>query len=282
VIGNDSHTSDASTPDGKVAGVGDSQPILWTNGQPQVLPKLGDWVSATAVNASGVVVAVAGAKDKWADSVVRYTAGVPAKLQPPAGTWRFELAKINAAGDVLVNATRPGKADSRVDAVLLWKAGSTTAVKLPLPAGAEGYGLTDNGTIVGVVSSGPDTADLRSYAWDQHGKGRALPGPAGQTSAVSDVAGAWATGNLWPSGAVARWDITTGKVSELPVDSPANGVNAKGWIASNGTVLRTDANVELRAANGVKGDALDVSDNGLVIGLPMDGASGVITWACGH
>jgi hypothetical protein len=43
------------------------------DGRPQALPKLGDWVSAGAVNAGGVVAAVAGPKDEWPDAVLRYT-----------------------------------------------------------------------------------------------------------------------------------------------------------------------------------------------------------------
>jgi hypothetical protein len=58
-------------PGGKVAGVARSVPILRTDGQPQALPKLGDWVSAGAVNAGGVVAAVAGPKDEWPDAVLR-------------------------------------------------------------------------------------------------------------------------------------------------------------------------------------------------------------------
>jgi len=277
VIGNDLRASDRSTPEGKVAGVGDSRPILWTDGQPQVLPKLGDWVSVSAVNAGGVVAALAGTKDNGSDSVLRYTGGVPEKLNPPPGKWTFSQAMINAKGDVLANAGRPGS-DDRTDAVLLWKAGSRTATKLPLPAYAEARSITGDGTIVGFVISA--TGHATSYAWDQQGKARELTTPAGQQGTVTAARGDWATGNLWPSGAVARWNLRTGKATELPVDAPANGINNAGWITSSGTVLRTDANVELAPANAVKGEPMAISDTGLVVGLPFDGSSGVITWRC--
>jgi hypothetical protein len=280
ILGNNTRMSTASTPEGKVSGVGDSQPILWTDGVPQALPKLGDWVSADAVNAAGVVVALAGSRDKSSDSVLRYTDGQPEKLRPTAGKWTYRTVEINAKGDIIANATRQGDTDSRVDAVMLWKAGSPTATKLPLPAGADVRDITDTGRLVGTVSTGPEVEDLHSYTWNQQGKGKKLADPPGEHGSVNQARGDWATGNLWPSGAVARWNLETGGVTELPVDAPANGVNAAGWIASSGTVLRDDANVELGLADGVKGEPLEVADSGLVVGLPFDGSSGVLTWRC--
>ncbi|MEU8613202.1 hypothetical protein AB0C29_34990, partial [Actinoplanes sp. NPDC048791] len=278
VLGNEVRSSELDTPEGKTAGIAAGRVLLWTDGQPQVLPQVRDWVTASAVNADGVVAAIAGPRDKWADTVVRYTDGVPEKLTPPPGRWTFTEAKINATGDILVNADREST-DHRTDAVLLWKVGARTATKLPLPAYADGKGLTDDGTIVGQIISG-NGETLTSYTWNQRGKGRALKAPAGQQATVSNVRNGWATGNLWPSGEVGRWNLRTGEVTRLPVGSPANGINDKGWIASNGTVLRNDTNVELGLADGMRGDPLAISDSGLVVGLPFDGSSGVITWRC--
>jgi hypothetical protein len=277
VIANDFQTSKRSTPQGKLAGVGRSQPVLWTDGMPRALPKVGDWVQADAVSAGGVVAAVAGPKDKWADSVLRYIGGVPEKMTPPAGKWTFRNAAVNRRGDIIVNATRQGSGD-RTDAVLLWKADAAAATRLPLPAYAEGTSILDDGSVLGsVVVKG----DLTSYVWDERGRGRALAAPAGQQGAVNDAHGDWATGNLWPSGQVARWNLRTGEVTTLPVNAPAHAVNAEGWIASNGTVLRDDATVELSAENGGKGEPLAISDNGLVVGQPLDDSSAVVTWGCG-
>jgi hypothetical protein len=223
-----------------------------------------------------VVAAVAGPKDKWADSVLRYIGGVPEKLDPPAGKWTFRNASVNRQGDIIVNATRQGSGD-RTDAVLLWKAGSATATKLPLPAYAEGTSILDDGSILGsVVTKG----DLTSYVWDERGQGRALAAPAGQQGAVNDAHGDWATGNLWPSGQVARWNLRTGEVTTLRVNAPANAVNAAGWIVSDGTVLRDDATVELSSENGGKGEPLAISDTGLVVGQPLNDSSAVVTWQC--
>ncbi|WP_157408525.1 hypothetical protein [Actinoplanes sp. N902-109] len=279
VLGNNSRSSDKLTPEGKVAGVASAQVVLWTNGRPQALPKVRDWTAGDAVNAGGTVAAIAGAKDKPGDAVVRYTAGVPEQLTPPAGAWTFSLASINAGGDILVNASRQG-GDDRTDAVLLWKAGSATAVKIPLPRYARGTSLLDDGTIVGDLATG-NNGTITSYTWNQQGKGQALKAPAGQDGSVSNAHGDWATGNLWPSGEVARWNLRTGEVTQLPVGSPAQSINAKGWIASDGTVLRNDTNVDLGLLpDGTRGDPLYLSDSGLVVGLPFTGASGVITWQC--
>ncbi|MEV4702509.1 hypothetical protein [Actinoplanes sp. NPDC049316] len=277
VIANDLRTSKLSTPEGKLAGVEKSQPIQWTDGMPQVLPKVGDWVRAEAVSAGGVVAAVAGPKDKWADSVLRYVAGVPEKMTPPTGKWTFREAAINARGDIIVNGSRKGSGD-RTDAVLLWKAGSATATRLPLPAYAEGTSILDDGSVLGsVVSKG----DLTSYVWDEQGRGRALTAPAGQQGAVNNAHGDWATGNLWPSGQVARWNLRTGEMTALPVNAPAHAVNAEGWIASDGTVLRDDAKVQLTTPGGGKAEPLQISDTGVVLGVPFDDGSTVITWRCG-
>ncbi|WP_067500962.1 hypothetical protein [Actinoplanes sp. TFC3] len=276
VLGNNASNSMKSTPEGKVSGVAASQVILWTDGQPQVLPMVRDWVLSSAVNADGVVAAVAGPKDKGADTVVRYTNGMPEMFPSPAGKWEFRLASINAAGDVLVNAYRPG-GGLGADAVLLWKAGSA-AQKLPLPAKAEGMSLLDDGSIVGRIISNKG-GKVTSYVWDQQGTGQALQTPAGQDGSVFSARGDWAAGNVSPSG-VARWNLKTGDLRELKIGAPANGINASGWIAANGTVLRDDANVELGLADGKRGDPMYVADNGLVVGLPFDGSSGAITWRC--
>lgn len=281
IVGNDVRMSELDTPEGKVAGVGDSQAILWTDGTPQALPKLGDWVSASAVNADGVVAAIAGPKDKWADAVIRYTGGVPHKLTPLTGKWTFESAEINTAGDIVANATRQSTAGNRIDAVMLWKAGAQTATKLPLPLGAEARSILDDDRIVGVLAKGSQISDLNSYVWTPQGKGTKLENPQGQNGSVYEARGDWATGNLWPAGAVARWNLKTGEVTEVAVDAPGNSINASGWIASAGTILRDDANVELQLADDdVKGEPIAVSDTGVVVGLPFDGSSGAISWRC--
>jgi hypothetical protein len=288
IIGNNvSYRDSAPSADAKV-GMPNSQAVLWTDGQPQALPLVGSGtaVSATDVNAGGVVVAIAG--EKKFDSVVRYVGGVATKLNAPSRGWTFRSARVNTAGDVLATAYRNDSPDSAV-AVLVWKAGSTSATQLPLPAGAEAVGITDGGTIVGTLVTGSSTSDITAYTWDQQGHGRKLPVPAGQHGSVNGAQGDWAVGNLWDSGTAIRWNLVTGVGTDLGIHAPANGVNGEGWFLSDSTVQREDAKVQLATLNGVKGEPEAVSDTGTVVGsiLVADSqglatSAGPLKWQCGN
>jgi hypothetical protein len=275
----------------KVAGSQAPEPILWTDGKPQALPVVGEPIYAAAVNAGGVVAAVAADRH----SVFRYVDGVPVKLSPPAGAWLFTpMPRINARGDVLATAHQKrgpaaGEKFGHVgkDVALLWKAGSEVATRLPLPAGARGLDITDDGTIVGDLAKGSDITDVTSYAWDQRGNGRKLKAPAGQIGTVYSAQGTWATGNLWPSGTAARWNLRTGEVTDLHIHAPANAVNGRGWVIADGALQRDGVTVNLESAKGGKGDPRDVSDAGLVVGSMLgydkEGSTtstGPLTWRC--
>lgn len=284
IIGN--NTSYRANPGSDKAGMQNSQPVLWTDGQPQTLPLVAksNAVSATAVNAGGVVVAVGGSK--YFDSVIRYVGGVPVKLGLPTGHWSFRTASINTAGDVIATAYH-GDSASGAGTVLLWKAGSTTATRLPLPAGAEAAGITDGGLIVGTRVTGPSTTDIDAYTWDQQGHGRKLRVPAGQHGAVNSSQGEWAAGNLWDSGVAVRWNLDSGAMTDLGIHGPANGVNGEGWLISDSTVQREDAKVELATVDGVKGEPVALSDTGTVVGsILVDDGQGQATsqaplrWQC--
>jgi hypothetical protein len=260
------------------------RPVLWTNGRPQALPVLGISVRASAVNAAGVVVAVSGNKE-WT-SVLRYSAGHVERLATPAGDWVFQPnPKINGRGDIIVGASRRSRPDSN-GVVFLWRAGAHLATPVPLPAGAEGMDLTDDRTIVG-DTVGADGAELTSYAWNLTGDGRKLAVPAGQNAAVFAARGEWATGNLWPSGAAARWNLRTGALRVLDVHGPANAVNAHGWIVADGKVYGDDATVQLAPVGRTTGDPSAVSDHGLVVGSLLTGGKGgalvssdALAWQC--
>ncbi|GLY94478.1 hypothetical protein [Actinoplanes sp. NBRC 103695] len=264
---------------GKIDGVPAAQPVMWTDGRVQVLPASNRAVRPSAVNADGTMVAVAGDGKEW-DTMLRYEGGVPQKLSPPPGTTSFGLVpEINAAGDIV--------ASSNVG-VVLWKAGSTTGVKLPLPKNAEVRHLTDDGRIIGEVVS-KDVQTLTTYIWTEAGAGTKLTGPKGQSLALYAARGDWATGNLWPSGTVARWNLRTGEITDLKLHTPANAINAKGWILADDTVRRADATVKLKQIAGSKEPAFaaDVSDTGLVVGSRLTanpdgstGSKGAITWNC--
>jgi hypothetical protein len=289
IVGNDHSAPERTDPQTqKSADVQFTKPVLWTDGQAQALPMPAKAVLATAVNAGGVVAAVGGA-DEWT-SVIRYTGGVPTMMIPPPGKWIFDASPtINKAGDILINARHKGAPEGAARAVLLWKAGSTTATQIPLPKGAEGLDLTDGGSIIGDIISGPQIDQIVPYVWDEHGKGHQISVPAGQNAAIQSAQGDWVIGGLWPSGAVGRWNLSTGQVRVWDIHGPANAVNGKGWVIGSGEILRDDATVKLDKINGIAGEPLDLSDTGVVIGsiLTDDGAgaaksAGPITWRCGR
>jgi hypothetical protein len=283
IVGNND-TGPVSTAPSPKAALEKMQPVLWTKGQPQALPLPDVSARAAAVNAGGVVVAVSGNKD-WT-SVLRYTGGHPTRLATPAGDWIFQSnPKINLRGDIIVTAS-PRSRPHGGKVVFLWRAGTDLAVRVPLPARAEGMDVTDDGTIVGDTISA-DGSEITSYTWNLKGAGRKLAVPSGQSAAVFAARGDWATGNLWPSGAVARWNLRTGGLTVLDVHGPANAVNGHGWIVADGKVYRDDATVRLAPVGKTAGMPWAVSDTGLVVGsLLLDthgekpATAGPLSWQC--
>ncbi|WP_446215343.1 hypothetical protein [Micromonospora sp. IBHARD004] len=281
-------TAVAVDPTGKyVVGNGvvgqDFRPILWADGQPQALPMLGQSVQVTAVNANGVVVGLV--QDGQQEYVFRYENGAYTRLLTPPGNWHpYPTPAINGSSDVIINVEPRGNSGGKDSIVLLWKAGSTTAVKLPLPAGANAQDINDDGTIVGAMYK--DGLATVAYAWDQQGNGRKLKLPAGQRAAAYAAQGDWATGGMWPSGAGALWNLQTGEVTKLGTHGPGEAVNASGWVVASGAVLRDGAVVELAVPSGQTSRAAGVSDTGLVVGQALTKARdddqnlGPRVWRC--
>ncbi|MGR6321684.1 hypothetical protein Q2K19_17275 [Micromonospora soli] len=282
-------TADAVDPAGRYV-VGNSvvgqdfRPVLWTDGQPQALPVPGQSVQVTAVNSGGIAVGLVenGPQEEY---VFRYEKGGYTRLRTPPGNWHvYPSPAINAAGDVVINAEPRGNSGGKDSIVLLWKAGSTTAVKLRLPDGANAYDITDDGTIVGAMYR--NGVGIAAYAWDQQGKGRKLRAPAGETGAAYAAAGDWATGGLWPSRSTAVWNIRTGEVTDLATEGPGQSVNAAGWVVTNGVLVRDGAAVDLSVPSGQAGFASAVSDTGLVVGQARSSDSndhqnlGPRVWRC--
>ncbi|GGR99476.1 hypothetical protein GCM10010169_50130 [Micromonospora fulviviridis] len=259
----------------------DFRPVLWTDGKPQALPVPGRSVQVTAVNAAGVAVGLV--EDGRQEYVFRYQKGAYTRLRTPPGNWHvYPTPGINAAGDVVINAEPSGNHGGEGSIVLLWRAGSTEAVKLPLPDGANVFDITDDGTVVGAMyRKGVASA---AYAWDQQGRGRKLTAPAGQTAAGYAAQGDWATGGLWPSRSAALWDLRTGALTPLTADGPGDAVNAAGWVVAGGLLLRDGAAVELRMPGGQEDLAVAVSDTGLVVGHARPGGdaenAGPRVWRC--
>jgi len=276
----------------------DFQPILWTDARAQALPMVGKSVQATAVNASGVVVGLVA--DAQQEYVFRFENGAYTKLHTPPGRWTvYPQPAVNAAGDVVINVEPFGNSGGKGSFAVLWKAGSATPIKLPLPAGANAHDITDDGTIVGTIyKDGEATA---AYAWDQQGHGRKLQVPAGQTAAAYAARGKWATGGLWPSMAPALWNLETGALTRLGLQGsaapgrgagksaalgPGEAVNAAGWVVTDRVVLRDGADVKLAVPSGQDARPAGVSDGGLVVGQALTNGRaedlnlGPRVWSC--
>ena len=240
-------------------------PILWTDGQPKVVPVHGRSAELGAVNSQGVAVGIVTDATLKQEDVFRYANGTVTRLKMPAGHWHpYPAPSINAAGDVIVNVEPSGNSGGEGSIVLLWKAGSVTPVKLPLPKAANAFSITDDGMIVG--GTYVDGLGKDAYVWDQKGNGRKLATPAGQTAAAYAGRGDWATGGYWPEQSIVLWNLRTGVVTTVPEVGPGLRVNGSGWVTAWGKLFREGAQVALPTAQGHRADAQDVSDNGLVVG----------------
>jgi hypothetical protein len=260
-------------------------PILWTDGQPQVLPVHGRSVELSSVNAQGVVVGIVTDAVLKEEYVFRYAGGAVTKLKTPRGHWHpYPVPAVNAVGDVIVNVEPSGNSGGEGSIVLLWKAGSTTAQTLPLPKGANAFTITDEGTIVG--GTYVDGLGKDAYVWALQGTGRKLTTPAGQSSLAYDSRGDWVTGGYWPSQSIAVWNLRTGEVTTIPDVGPGQKVNSSGWVLASGKVFRNGAQVPLPVADGHKSSASGVSDSGLIVGVETAVTSqadvnlGPRTWQC--
>ncbi|BCJ41858.1 hypothetical protein GCM10010168_75460 [Actinoplanes ianthinogenes] len=259
----------------------DFLPILWTDGKPEALPMTAKSVQLSAVNPNGVVVGLS--SDGTEDEVFRYANGTYTTLRMPPGEWHpYPEPVVNAAGDVLINAEPRGNIEGKGAIVLLWKAGSTEPVRLPLPKGAHGSALADDGTIAGAIYSGGAKA---AYVWDQQGTGRKLKTPAGQRTAGYAMRGDWVTGGVWEPGHAGLWNLRTGALTEITAgDEPGEAVNASGWaLTAGGRLIRDGRVVELPgpgAGRIVRSSGL--SDGGLVVGGVelSDGLMHPRVWQC--
>jgi hypothetical protein len=267
------------------------RPVLWTDGKARALPVVGQSVQLEAVNASGVVVGLV--SDRTTSYVFRWENGKYTKLRTPPGRWNvYPVPRINTAGDVVINAEPLGNSGGEGGIVLLWKAGRTTATKLPLPTGAGISDINDNGMVIGSVYK--DGEAVFGYAWDQQGHGVKLANLSGQTAAAYAARGDWVVGGFWPHQLPARWNLRTGAVKEYPTPpdadlapadvglGPANMVNAKGWVVAGGYVLRDDGPAKLPVSTGLRANAVAVSDDGVVVGTAQSvlGTVGPRVWHC--
>ncbi|MGN9906772.1 hypothetical protein ACTMTJ_04365 [Phytohabitans sp. LJ34] len=246
-------------PDGSV------RPVLWTGGEPKVLPAVGTNAEPRAVNSSGVVVGTSATADGGPLAWI-YHDGSTVKLAPVDGyEWWTPLA-VDEGGDVTGEAWRGVRF-----AVVSWPHADPLRgpVLLTRPGDVRGSGVGGDGTVVGTRGEG-----AAPYAWHPDGTGRALDLPPGAAAGqVLAVRGHWAAGwvglpveegpppahqvaprvqgsepdrrvldmlgkavaggNLVT--APARWDLRTGEVTHWPdLAMPATAVNATGWVAIPG------------------------------------------------
>ncbi|WP_127542587.1 hypothetical protein [Actinoplanes sp. OR16] len=244
----------------------DFRPVLWTRGKASALPVNADSVQATAVNSSGVVVGLATRNNR--DTVFRFAGGAYTELKLPAGEWHpYPEPAINAAGDVVINAEPQGNSGGEGVIALLWPAGSTDAVRLPLPEGAHVVDILDDGRMAGGIYK--DGTAREPWVWDRQGKGQKLTVPAGRNATAYSISGDWVTGGVWEPGNAALWNLRTGKLTQTTGDqNPGQAVNASGWVIDgNGRLIRDGKASRLPAGGGRKvAYVSDVSDTGLVVG----------------
>jgi len=264
--------------------------ILWTDGQPTALPLRGTSVQATAVNSSGVVAGLVYDDTTRTEYAFRYQDGQLTKLFAPAGKWHvYAWPRINSAGDVVLNAEPKGKIEGEDSIVLLWKAGSTKAVQLPLPTEADVFDITDDGTLVG--NTYQDGHATGAFAWDLQGNGRKLAAPAGITAYVNAARGDWATGALGstdkktPTVGGALWNLRTGALTQLPTYG-AKAVNSSGWAITDTNLVRDGQLVDLGVTSEQFVRLEGISDSGLLVGslftkTPNDHVNvGPRVWQC--
>jgi hypothetical protein len=249
-------------------------PILWTDGKARILPVPAESGEVSAVNRNGVVVGLAssGAADNW---IFRYDNGKVTRLNGPPGYGNlYPVPAINSAGDVVVNAEPVGEAGGANSIALLWKAGTTTAHRLPLPPAANVFGIEDDGTLIGTVYGTDGVADA-AYTWDLQGHGRKLPMPAGLRASGYAIGGEWATGSVFAgnSGRPVRWNLRTGALVNVSGDGVGNAVNASGWVVVDArtrasAVFDGTRQVPLATVGpGTVNWVNDVSDTNLVVGM---------------
>ncbi|WP_127504433.1 hypothetical protein [Actinoplanes solisilvae] len=263
----------------------DFQPLLWTDGKPGKLPLEAPSMQLTSVNVNGVVAGLAeGPNLQYA---FRYENGRYTRLRTPPGLgWVYPYPAMNAAGDIVINAKPEGESSGENTVGLLYKAGTSAPIKLPLPANSYVYDITDDGTIVGALKK--DGVNKTAYAWDRNGRGRELKSVPGTTSIVYSAEGDWATGGLWPKNGdatPARWNLRTGELTQLKTgEGPGLAVNSDGWVLTTNELIRDGANVALPTPANQEIRTQGVSGSGLVVGhtvtVGKNAITGPRTWQC--
>ncbi|SCL58519.1 hypothetical protein GA0070606_2947 [Micromonospora citrea] len=242
----------------------DGRVVLWTDGKARVLPAGAR--HAAAVNAGGVVVGTDGDGTGWV-----YRNGRLRFLATPPGYQTVLVHAVNGRGDIAGTATGAGDAHHAV----LWSADRPQEHRLVGQPGSAATGITEDGTIVGVMGRLP-------YRWTPQGAGAALAVPDGYPRAsVESAHGEWAVGMVpgaEQGGTVqmlpVRWNLKTGAVSLLPFPGATaiagNGdllVNSKEplVVAPDGTSRQLPGRPDVQATEAGTYTANGISDDGLTV-----------------
>lgn len=219
--------------------------ILYRDGAVVREHHTGERLETAALNTAGTAVGTQGS-----DAFRTAEDGTIVTLRRPAGALRVSAYGINAAGDIVGEASMPGK---RFRAVLWRHTALDAPVLLATPSGksSSAQGITDDGRIVGDLNQG-----ATPYLWNADGSGTVLPTPAGLPGGLPvDIAGDWVTGivNLLSNEEfdqatgrrliagnpkLARWHLSTRTVESFETTGIFPG---SGRIAADGTIVVSQA-----------------------------------------
>jgi hypothetical protein len=251
--------------------------VFWIDGRP-LLPESTTTMILTDVNAAGVAVGKVG--DRNARAVRVTEDGGELRMTTMPGDWIVpDRPIINAAGEVLVSALRPGQRRDGPVTTLVWRADGQV-VEVPLPADAYASSLSDDGRIVGRVKKLNDTVSA-AYLWDQQGHGTKLTTPEGGNSEATELRGDRVAGYIHGPGqanTAAVWNLRTGELTGFPIRAAAPvpaGINAAGWVVVSRDGVYADGKPFLSPSH--SDYFADLSDTGLVVGTTKDGPS---AWQC--
>jgi hypothetical protein len=261
--------------------------MFWDNGRPQAMHVTGR-PGVDAVNAQGVAVGSTFTRGFGQEKVFRWANGSTTLLAyPMAGSWHPYGIAINDAGDITASVEPQGESGGVGGKVVLWRAGTTTGVALPIDYA---IAITDSGLIVGNQNLSDNShANDRAAVYDLHG--RLLHSlPSKYIDAVSP------TGDL----AVGRggdlnnpqpflWNLRTNAVT--PLDQRITlpwAVNAHGWVLDLNSGLYKGTAVQslppLKPADMTGTGKAALADNGVVVGQSVAddgrGRSTPVRWRC--
>lgn len=206
---------------------------LYQDGEVTDIPVPGADQSVGGVNSEGTAVGFS-----FIDGVqipFVWTEGKLEKLD--AGEGGGDARDVNEAGDIV------GSRGDYPSVPVLWPAGESEPVDLPLPKGAlsgTATSIDEDGTIVGYYEDALN-GNFRPYVWDADGEGAALPMPDGiepgtAHSYPKEIDEGWVVGYLRApetDGSVGiLWNLDEGTAETVKLDTTGS-VNPDGWVSGS-------------------------------------------------